>query len=331
MGTGSLSWRLCDFYPIAQVYEQTLGNFDAAPLSAIGEAGFSDCSDYRVTLNAPETYEAAASGRIISRVGEGSRTIWTIEADAVRDFAIVLGRKYSVFSDTTSGGVEVRVLSNNASRARAALAEAVRAIELYSDWFGQYPFDKLDIAQTELITGAASYPGLILINGNSAQALVNHAARQWFGCAVGTNRFREPWLCDAVCAYAALLYTRHFEGESRYMEALNARVLESLNITIPGGAYVDNALNRFMSASEYEIVVIDRGAAVLHRLSAVMGNDVFLSALGIYARTMKNKNAGIADFARALEEASGRNWDDYLVLSLRGINEYMGSGIEWFE
>jgi hypothetical protein len=46
---------------------------------------------------------------------------------------------------------------------------------------------------------------------------------------------------------------------------------------------------------------------------------------------MKNKNAGIADFARALEEASNRNWDDYLVLSLRGINEYAGSGIEWFE
>ena len=313
------------------MYDFTLGNFDAAPLSAIGEVGYSDCADYRVTLNAPETYEIAAAGRIISRAGEGSRTIWTIEADAARDFAIVLGRKYSVYSETTSNGVEVRVLSNNAAGARATLAEAVKAIELYSDWFGQYPFDKLDIAQTELITGAAAYPGLILINDNFTQALVNHVARQWFACSVGTTRFREPWLCDAVCAYAALLYTRHFEGETQYMDALNAQVLESLNITIPGGVYADNALNRFMSASEYEIVVIDRGAAVLHRLSAVMGDDVFLNALGIYARAMKNKNAGIADFARALEEASGRNWDDYLVLSLRDINEYMGSGVEWFK
>jgi aminopeptidase N len=62
-----------------------------------------------------------------------------------------------------------------------------------------------------------------------------------------------------------------------------------------------------------------------------MGDEVFLNALGMYAREMKHKNAGIADFARALETASGRNWDDYLVLSLRGINEYSGSGIEWFE
>ena len=136
---------------------------------------------------------------------------------------------------------------------------------------------------------------------------------------------------DTLSGYAALLYFEEQEGYSGYLRRLNAQVLEALQITLPGGLTVDSAASRFTAFGEYELVVIDRGAAVMHETRALMGREAFMDALALYVTRNGGKIASIGDFVAALNEATGSRWDEYVVGQMQGIGEYVNQKLTWFE
>jgi len=115
------------------------------------------------------------------------------------------------------------------------------------------------------------------------------------------------------------------------MKKLNAQAIPSLEVTIPGGLTVDSAADRFTTRYEYQAVVIDRGIAVLHELRELMGGDIFLDALGLYVKDNACSITSIADFAAALNQASGDRWDEYLVGQLQTISDYSGHDVPEYE
>ncbi|NLG25556.1 MAG: M1 family metallopeptidase [Clostridiales bacterium] len=336
-GADALSVRLVDCYPVAAAYDPIEEAFALYAGSAVGEPRLRDMADYRVTLNAPATYRLASTGAATQSPAEGDRTLWTIEAAGSRDFAAVLGRKYTAHR-RQAGDVALTALTNDASIAAACLDYAADALAVYQGWLGVYPFSALDIAQVDALPGGVGRTGLILLDeealyGDRAALRLTVArlvARQYFSSAVGSDQAREPWLSEALSAVAALLYLEERDGRDAYLAALNAQVLDALNLTLPGGLYVDSAASRFTSGDEYQIIVVDRGVAAMHELIGAMGRDAFLQALGRYVADNIGRNASIAGFAAALN-ASGGRWDEYLMEQLHNIGGYAEQGIDWLE
>ena len=201
-------------------------------------------------------------------------------------------------------------------------------------------FDELELIETDYLREGLSKPGIIQVStglcGLPKRAALEAAvarlcAAQWFGGAVGCNPEKEPWLADAVAGYAALLYFEEKEGYAGYLKRLNDQSLEALQITLPGGLTVDSAASRFTSRGEYELVVIDRGAVVLHETRDLMGREAFIAALARYVDDNRGKNASIASFAAALNETTGRRWDEYIVSQLQMISDYVNQRLERIE
>ena len=339
LGTGELSVRLCDFYPIAAVYNRPAGDYVSNPYVGITQVAVSGTADYHVRVNAPEGYRVISGGERESEVSADGRVIWSFETASARSVGVVLGNRYAAAERKTQSGIPVRAFTSRTAHSERALETAVRAVELYSEWFGPYPYASLDIVQAEYVYGAASYTGLIIIDddllreGGSAltRAIAEQVSAQWLTCAVGVDRGENPWLGDALTAYMALLFVESNFGADEYRKQIVDQAGDALNITIPGGLTTDSPISRFQTAYEYDIVVRDRGIAVLHLLRDVMGDEAFKRAAARYIQSQWMAFANTDDFIRALDEASGGSWRQYVTMQLRDINEYVGSGAGLFD
>lgn len=213
-------------------------------------------------------------------------------------------------------------------------------MEVFSGWFGDYPYEQFDVVASDFFLGGMEYPQLAVVGKHLfdrsrrdelTQVVVHELAHQWFYGLVGSNPSTEPWLDEAITSYVTLLYFEEVEGEESFRTRLSQQVTDSLKLTIPGGVTVDSEATRFNSLMEYDVVVYDRGAAVLHELRLAMGRETFLKALMLYVEEMRYANASIADFAGALERASGKNWDNFLMDQLFNIDDYANQLMDAYE
>ena len=82
---------------------------------------------------------------------------------------------------------------------------------------------------------------------------------------------------------------------------------------------------------EFEIVVVDRGVAVLYLMRQAMGEEIFMQGLREYVRRTWLGRATATEFLAAMNEVSDRRWDEYLYGQMHNIDDYVGTGMEWFE
>ncbi len=339
LGAGDLTWRLVNFYPIAAVWDEYAQEFVLNGYTAMGEPVYSENADYHVTLSLPETYALAAPGEV-SAVNENGIVRYEIEARNVRSLAILFSRKMILRTAQTDSGTELCVWANTARTADIMVREALDMMNYLEKSLGEYPWQRLSLMETEYVYEGISSPGVIQISreltGLQEKDELTHAirrmcARQYFSCIVGSDPNDSPWLSDLLSDYMTLMYTFDAQGEDAYLRAFNAQILPALQITIPGGMTVDSNAERFNSRMEYDLIVVDRGAVVLHDMRQSMRHEVFMSALREYVRRMSMKNADAEDFLSAMNDVSGRRWDEYLYGQMHNMDDYVSESIEWYE
>lgn len=336
LGTGEVGWRLANFYPLPAVWD---GEFVVERVSPVGESLLADPMRYRATVNLPDTWQVAAPGVVHSEPAGEARQNVTVEVESARYFALAIGRRYVEVGRTSASGVAVRAFATDRAAAGRAAAAAAKAVDAFSERFGAYPYEALTVAQADLLDGLGQ-SGLVLLpdeyfsyaqRGELEYQVALGAARQWFGNLVGSNPAEEPWLSESLSAYAALVYYDSVYGADRYVAELNARVTPSLRLTIPGGVTVDSEALAFGTVSDFRAVTRGRGAAVLHEIRAVLGEDALLSGMRLYATRNAGKVATRADFSAALSESAGRDADGLLTELLTEIDQYVGQALDWYE
>lgn len=332
-GVSGLDVRLGYFYPVAAVYDPLTGDFELETLYPQGDSLYSECARYDVTINVPETYEVAGTGEKQEQPLEGRRKQVSFHADSARDFALVMSRRYRVYGDE-----QVQVYAVDGAGAKAALGYARGALAAYEEWFGACP--QLDIVQADILADGYSYPGVILIREDLFAAdkrdeleyeVVRQVAHQYFSGMVGSNPVDNPFLDDSICEYAALLYYERVYGEREYLERLNQLCLPALQITLPGALTVDAGLYLFQTETEYDAVIRARGCAVLHEMRTLMGADALLTGLQLYVQRFGGQNAALADFPQALNDATGKRWDELLIGQMHSIGDYARQEMERYE
>ncbi len=340
LGASQNDWRLTGFYPLAAIYAD--GNFELEPFLAIGDSLNSDVADYAVNITAPEGWDLAFTGTEQNQTTKDGWTTASIAAPKVRDFAFVLypvGAKAAA-AETTAAYIRVRSWAADQKAAQEALNIASSAVALFAEWFGDAGIEKLEIAQVDYCMMEAEFPGLALIDrslydkkqpGQLEYSVVRQVAHQWFYALVGSNPSLEPWLDESLANYATLMYYEQTYGQDKFLEKLNEQVLDSLNVTIPGNLTVDSSIERFNSVDEYQTIIYGRGTAVLHELRTAMGKESFLRALRKYVDIHRFGRATLDSFIDALNEASDRKWDDFVIYQLYNIDDYVEQQIEWYE
>ena len=137
--------------------------------------------------------------------------------------------------------------------------------------------------------------------------IAHELAHQWWGQAVGWRNYHEQWLSEGFAQYFAALYANETRGEEAFQNMLRQFRKWALSESEEGPVYLGYRLGHIERKPRvFRALVYNKGAAVLHMLRRLVGDETFFSALRRFYREQKFRKAGTEDLQRAFEAESGR-------------------------
>ncbi|MDD4110464.1 MAG: hypothetical protein PHS54_02805, partial [Clostridia bacterium] len=179
-GYGNNTTNIANFYPIACVFNE--GDFDTSLYSPNGDPFYSDIANYNITLKCSNNFIVANTGYVTNQTNETiqelayvdqnneqtetisvEKTVYTLNANAVRDFAIVLSKNFEVLSQMV-GETEVKYYYFSDDNPSFSLETSVKSLQTFSELFGDYPYSTLSVVEANFVHGGMEYPNLVYIS-----------------------------------------------------------------------------------------------------------------------------------------------------------------------
>ncbi len=210
----------------------------------------------------------------------------------------------------TSEGVSTAVYFREPEREMANLygQETGKIVTYFTGLFGTPYAANLSIVETEAgAPNGYSAPGLLFLNPRgigkqvSTKLLANQISRQWWGAMVSPATRNHIWLTNGLAAYSELLNSEHITGPGALEADFRDIAIEALTLdNVP----VIQASRLEDYAPELWALTGSKGAAVLHMLRFVMGDDKFLQLLKEYPKQFAWKSVTTEDFRKVAEQVA---------------------------
>ena len=198
------------------------------------------------------------------------------------------------------------------ARARDAMVTAAEILRLYASLLGDVPYDALTLAMVEDELPGGHAPGYFAMINNPPPVspynwrndpaafqgfpeffLAHELAHQWFGQAVGWKNYHEQWLSEGFAQYFAALYAKERRGEGAFRDVLRQFRRWAVEDSDQGPVYLGYRLGHIKGESRvFRALVYNKGAAVLHMLRRLIGDEAFFGGLRqFYASTASRRRA----------------------------------------
>ena len=239
------AYNLGNFIATPAVYGDN--GWTVEPYVDVGDAFYTETARYTVTITVPEGYDVAATGE---ETAPG-----TYRAEDVRDFAFCASDSWTVEEAEQDGiGIKLYYDGDAEKTAECVINTAQRSLALFSEKFGPYPYDTLNIVMNRLTGGVngMEYPMLVMISpgvtlddmegmgfdlddkysiasciSTTEQSVCHEIAHQWFYGVVGNDQVTEPWLDEGMCRFAEYLYQTEYPPETDDPDILKSLLVES--------------------------------------------------------------------------------------------------------
>jgi hypothetical protein len=217
------------------------------------------------------------------------------------------------------------------AKARTTIDQAAEILRYYAALIGDAPYESMSVAMVENnLPGGHSPAYFAMLNNPSPLSpftwrndpaafnnypefyLAHELAHQWWGQAVGWQNYHEQWLSEGFAQYFAALYARERRGESAFREVLRQFRKWALDQSDQGPIYLGYRLGHLKNDTRvFRAVVYNKGAAVLHMLRRLIGDEAFFRGLRKYYADNRFKKAGTSELRRAMEAESGRSLERF--------------------
>jgi aminopeptidase N len=209
--------------------------------------------------------------------------------------------------------------------ARRSFARTPAMIDYFSERIGvPYPHKRYSqIAVPDFIfggmenTSATTLSDLALVDERAAldhdvDGLVSHElAHQWWGDLVTCREWSEGWLNEGFATYFEYVWRERAKGRD---EADYELLADTEGYLAEAGRYQRPIVCRQYDEPIhlFDAHLYDKGGRVLHMLRGALGDGVFWRALRHYIGKHARGSVETRDLARAIEEVSGRSFDEFL-------------------
>jgi aminopeptidase N len=234
-------------------------------------------------------------------------------------------------SDPGSGvdSIATSVLVQTSVRAqgRTTVKDTDAILRFYTSLMGDAPYTAASVVLLESEVPGGHSPGYFaVINVPTSLAAVNwrgdpasfddfpefflahELAHQWWGQAIGWKNYHEQWISEGFAQYFATLYAREKRGDQGFRSALRNLRRWSLEHSDQGPISLGYRLGHIKNEGRvFRALVYNKGAAVLHMLRRLVGDEAFFSGLRRFYAAHRYRKAGTDDLRRAMEAASGRD------------------------
>ncbi len=218
-----------------------------------------------------------------------------------------------------------------AQKARDALGTASEILRFYASLVGDVPYDAMTLAMVESsLPGGHSPAYMAMMNNPSPMVpttwrndpasfnnfpefyLAHEIAHQWWGQGVGWQNYHEQWLSEGMAQYFAALYARERRGEAAFRDVLRQFRRWGIEESDQGPIYLGYRLGHLKNDSRvFRAVVYNKGAAVMHMLRRLLGDEAFFAGLRRFYTDSRFKKAGTLDLRHAMEKASGQSLERF--------------------
>ena len=329
-GYGENTVNLGNFFLILCVYEN--GCWQDMFYYSNGDPFYSEASNFKVEIEYPNSYILASTGQendLIKK--DDGKKISVITANAVRDFAIVMSKNFSVLSDKV-GKTTVSYYSYNDENKQKSLQVCLNAISTYNNLFGEYPYPEIKIVEANFVHGGMEYPNIVLISDDIPDyqsyiyCIAHELAHQWWYGVVGNNQTEYAWLDEGLTEYSTALFFENHQEYGLNMDILVERANSSYNVfqTIYGNVLgnIDTTINRslekFNTEPEYFYMVYVQGFLMFQTLNEMIGDKLMFASLRNYFEDYAFKIAKPEDLIGSFEKTTHANLETYFTNYLNG-------------
>ncbi len=154
------------------------------------------------------------------------------------------------------------------------------------------------------------------LDDHDAEGLISHElAHQWFGDLCTCNSWEHIWLNEGFATYMTSLWFEHRDGKQRYQ----SEILEQFDNLIAND-HADAPASIPMCSKVYghawEVFrkpanPYGKGAATLHMLRSLLGDDDFFAGVRLYVDRRKYDTAETSDLRQAFEAVSGLSLEQF--------------------
>jgi len=142
--------------------------------------------------------------------------------------------------------------------------------------------------------------------------LAHELAHQWWGQAVGWRNYHEQWLSEGFAQYFAALYAQRQRGDDVFASVMRQLRKWGMDNSDQGPVYLGYRLGHVRDQSRiFRALVYNKGAAVLHMLRRLVGDEPFFRGLRRFYRTSRFHKAGTADLRAAMELETGQSLERF--------------------
>jgi tetratricopeptide (TPR) repeat protein len=272
-------------------------------------------SDLKVTV--PMGYRVLASGTDSNEPAPDGMTTTRFqfkEASFPGSLAVVRGEPRSV----SAAGVKTTFYFREGAAMTDAYGEEFsRAMTYFSGLYGLPPNRDLTVVETEAGTpNGYSAPGLIFLAPRAIgktvnmKLVANNVSRQWWGAEVSPTTRNHLWIENGLARYSEMLYVENVNGPGALEQEVHDTYITALTVEQP--PLIQSARLEDYSP-EFWAATAGKGAAVLHMLRGVIGDENFFKVLKAVPERFAWKSISTDDFRKVTEEITGQNLNYFFV------------------
>ena len=331
-GTDVNSSKIFEFasaYPIPCVYDEHDG-WNTDPYLDIGDPFYFDMAYYDLNLTLPSDMKVAATGELVGfDVGVTNTTYHYTPSAPVREITFCASRYYIIESQIYNGvNVSSYYLPESVSLwSSSALAWGVRALSLFNDTFGPYPYTTLNIVEDQGWYLGMEYPCQVYMSNlitdqfnlghYSAYVLdsviAHEVAHQWWYQLVGNDEIDVGFLDEGLTCWSVYYYSDF------YGLGWNGKVENFAAVKLNFPARINQSI--YDEESTYYLTAYRKTPVVLEKFHQLIGTDEYLDSLRLFFERFSYKIAFLQDLQTAFEDQLKTDLDWFFIPMFD--NEYL--------
>jgi Flp pilus assembly protein TadD len=212
---------------------------------------------------------------------------------------------------STEAGVDLHVYFKPAHKdlATAYAETAVKEFTYFITLYGPPTSNVLRVVELPDDTVPSAWaPELAALAGRGItprtnyRLLANTIAHQWWGASISPASRDDWWINDGFARYSEARYIESAAGSGGLQEAVKDMSVGALAYdTVP----LSSAGKLDLFSPEFQSLVTDKGAMILHMLRWVIGDQKFDQSMRDFASQYAGKSATVDDFRNLVEKEYG--------------------------
>jgi len=189
-------------------------------------------------------------------------------------------------------------------------------IGLFSELFGEYPFEKYGNAVVPMVTfGAMEHQTITtlaqyMITGDLSfePTIAHELAHQWYGNCLTPLTWADVWLSEGFATYSEAIYTEEMYGREAMLDYVFQNIQQYYLGWSGGGGHTvyDPAFNNYFNPVQYE-----KAASILHMLRKTVGDEDFYSIFQTYFQQFHNQCVVTEEFQQVVENITGDDFTQF--------------------